>query len=69
MEFKAKTGEDTLFAAAAETLRGMAPNWKLPTSEHDDAMGSTVDGWNDGFGDMGVMDFASDFWMPSVFNL
>ncbi|KAI4937718.1 hypothetical protein J4E85_000153 [Alternaria conjuncta] len=68
-EFKAKTGEDTLFAAAAETLRGMAPNWKLPTSEHDDAMGSTVDGWNDGFGDMGVMDFASDFWMPSVFNL
>ncbi|KAG9193099.1 hypothetical protein G6011_03134 [Alternaria panax] len=36
-EFKAKSGEDTLFAAAAETLRAMAPNWKLPTSEHDEA--------------------------------
>ncbi|KAI4942277.1 hypothetical protein J4E91_010251 [Alternaria rosae] len=68
-EFKAQTGEDSLFAAAAETLRAMAPNWKLPTSGHDDAMGSTANGWNGGFGDVGVMDFSSDFWMPSVFNL
>jgi hypothetical protein len=69
-EYKAQTGEETLFGSAAETLRAVAPNWKLPTSEHDDAMGSAADGWYSGIGgDAGMLDFSSDFWMPSAFNL
>ena len=68
MEFKAKTGEDTLFAAAAETLRAMAPNWKLPTTEHNDDMGNTADGWSGGLGDFGALDFSGDFWLPNAFN-
>ncbi|CAN9246467.1 unnamed protein product [Alternaria alternata] len=68
-EYKAQTGEESLFAAAAETLRAKAPNWKLPTREHDNIMDSAADGWNNGLiGDIGMMDFSSDFWMPSAFN-
>jgi hypothetical protein len=69
-EYKAETGEDTVFAAAAETLRAIAPNWKPPTTEHDNAMGNAADGWNSGIGgDMTMLDFSNDFWMPSAFNL
>jgi hypothetical protein len=33
-------------------------------------MDSAADGWNSGLiGDIGMMDFSSDFWMPSAFNL
>jgi hypothetical protein len=68
-EYKAQTGEESLFAAAAETLRAKAPNWKLPTREHDNIMDSAADGWNNGLiGDIGMMDFSSDFWIPSAFN-
>lgn len=69
-EYKAETGDDTVFAAAAETLRTLAPNWKLPTSANDDTLGNAVDGWNSGIGgDMTMLDFSNDFWMPSAFNL
>ncbi|KAL1798980.1 hypothetical protein ACET3X_003017 [Alternaria dauci] len=69
-EYKAQTGEETLFAAAAETLRAIAPNWKLPTSEHDNVVDSAAEGWNVAIvGDMGMLDFSSDLWMPSAFNL
>jgi hypothetical protein len=66
---KDETGEDTLFASAAVTLRAAAPNWKLPTTEQEDAMGNPADVWNGGIGDMGLMDFSNDFWMPNAFNL
>ncbi|KAF1944325.1 hypothetical protein EJ02DRAFT_341179 [Clathrospora elynae] len=70
--FKEGTGENSIFAAAAENLRASAHNWSVPvSSEQDEGVGDSASfgTWNGGDGvDFPMADFSDDFWLPGTFN-
>jgi hypothetical protein len=68
---KAETGEDSVLAIAAKTLRDMAPSWRVPIAQESQmANGDAVmDGWTSTEGlDLQLMDFTDDFWLNGPFN-
>jgi hypothetical protein len=66
---KGETGEDSIYAFAAKTLRDTAPNWRVYDREVD---AGNAAGWS-GNGrdavDLGAMDFSDDFWLNGPFNV
>jgi hypothetical protein len=68
---KAETGEDSVFAAAAKTLRDMAPTWRVFTVQDPDMVNgdAATEGW---IGteelDLQMMDFTDDFWLNGPLN-
>jgi hypothetical protein len=63
---KEETGEDSVYAYAAKTLRDTAPNWRVYDKEVD--VGDA--GWSGaGAVDLSAMDFSDDFWLNGPFNV
>lgn len=70
---KEGTGEDSVFAMAAVSMRESAANWVLPNVEARAGSGgdaTAMDAWagGDGF-DLPLMDFSDEFWLDSSINL
>jgi hypothetical protein len=68
--FKAQTGEDSVLAVAAETMRATAPNWRVPEPSVNVRDLAAASGWGaavDGL-DTSMLDFPEDFWLSDVFN-
>ncbi|KAJ4368085.1 hypothetical protein N0V83_006440 [Neocucurbitaria cava] len=66
---KEETGEDSILATAAATLRSTAPNWRIP--EQDMAVdGATVMAdWSGGVGlDPSIIDFSDNIWFSGSFD-
>jgi hypothetical protein len=71
-KFKEETGDESVFAVAAETLRATAPSWSVPSSDaNNEVVGdlAAAVGWNCGIsGDVSLLDFSDDFWLSGTFN-
>jgi hypothetical protein len=70
-KFKEETGDDSVFALAAETLRATAPSWRVPSSDANEVVGdlAAAVGWNCGIsGDVSLLDFSDDFWLSGTLN-
>jgi len=64
-----ETGEDSVFAMAAKSLRESAPNWSVPNQEPQSS-DSTIEGWTGSDGlNLPLMEFSDDFWLNAPFNL
>jgi hypothetical protein len=67
VRLKEETGEDSIYALAAKTLRESAPNWRVYDREVD---AGNAAGWNGGEAvDWAGMDFSDDFWLNGPFNV
>lgn len=73
-QLKLETGEDSVFAVAAQVMRATSGNWKIPV-EADEGGGdagtgvwSGVDSVANGM-DMPLIDFTDDFWLSGAVHL
>jgi hypothetical protein len=64
-QLKEETGEDSVFAIAAKTLRETAPQWVVPHIPRS----PSLTGWSGGNAlDLPLVDFPDEFWLSGVFN-
>lgn len=67
---KSETGEDSIFKQAAETMRGTAPQWRVPVERHDPTPG--LDAFTTGTDfdliDFPSLEFSEDFWLNNACN-
>jgi hypothetical protein len=70
-KFKEETGDDSVFAAAAATLRATAPSWRVPPTDANEVVGdlAAAVGWHSRIsGDVSMLDFSDDLWLSETFN-
>lgn len=60
-----KTGEDSIFKQAAETMRATAPQWRVPLEQQDPALGleSLTSANEFSLVDIPSLEFSEDFWL------
>lgn len=70
-KLKEETGEDSVFAMAAKSVRDSAPpNWQMPNQEPQDGGDVVMEGWNGTKAlELPFVDFSDDFWLNTPFYL
>jgi hypothetical protein len=71
VKLKEETGEDSVFAMAAKSVRDSAPpNWRMPNPELQNGGDTVMEGWtgNEAL-DLPFVDFSDDFWVNAPFYL